>query len=35
VISRMSPRSYFADPWWYGQRSDAPLSGAAMAGQRA
>jgi hypothetical protein len=24
VISRMSPRSYFADPWWYGQRSDTP-----------
>jgi hypothetical protein len=23
VISRMSPRSYFADPWWYGHRSDA------------
>ena len=24
IISRMSPRSHFADPWYYGQRSDTP-----------
>ena len=35
VISRMSPRSYFADPWWYGQRVRHAVSGAAMAGQGA
>jgi hypothetical protein len=24
IISRMSPRSHFADPWYYGQRVDTP-----------
>src|SRR5262249_56319926 len=24
IIGRMAPQSFFADPWWYGQRSDTP-----------
>ena len=24
IIGRMAPKSFFADPWWYGQRSETP-----------